>query len=145
MQASIFLKKLSTLTKEDLIAVKGIGDVLAQNYLDFLASERYGKLIQDFEKLERQTESQGLEIRPTASLPQATNLPLSGQTICITGTFELPRPEIKARLEGLGAKVTDSVTAKTTILLAGEKAGSKLEKAKKQNLRVVEDLHSLIN
>ncbi|WP_367110454.1 NAD-dependent DNA ligase LigA [uncultured Psychrobacter sp.] len=66
------------------------------------------------------------------------DLPLDGQTWVITGALDsMARDEAKAKLQALGAKVVGSVSAKTTALLAGEKAGSKLTKAEKLGVRVV--------
>lgn len=65
-------------------------------------------------------------------------LPLDGQTWVITGTLShMARDEAKAKLQALGAKVSGSISAKTTALLAGEKAGSKLTKAEKLGVKVV--------
>ncbi|MBO1530330.1 NAD-dependent DNA ligase LigA [Psychrobacter sp. F1192] len=66
--------------------------------------------------------------------------PLDGQTWVITGALDsMPRDEAKAKLQALGAKVTGSVSAKTSALLAGDKAGSKLTKAEKLGVKVVSE------
>jgi DNA ligase (NAD+) len=66
--------------------------------------------------------------------------PLSGQTFVITGTLEsMTREEAQAKLEQLGAKVADSISKKTTALIAGEKAGSKLAKAEKLGVKVLDE------
>ena len=68
----------------------------------------------------------------------ADGLPLDGQTWVITGALaSMARDEAKAKLQALGAKVSGSISAKTTALLAGEKAGSKLTKAEKLGVKVV--------
>ena len=72
-----------------------------------------------------------LGVRPLPPLLRDKGgLPLSGEVAVVTGTLPtLGREEAEAWLKRLGAKVTGSVSAKTTLLLAGEKAGSKLDKA----------------
>ena len=141
MKASEFLKKLKTLTKEDLIEIKGLGDVLTDNFLEFVESERYNKLLEDFAKLEE--EGKGVEI--SESQKKQTNYgKLAEKTICITGKFTLSRSQIKTKLEELGAKVTSSITSKTDILLAGEDTGSKLEKAESLGVVIVNDLDEII-
>lgn len=72
-----------------------------------------------------------LGVRPAAPAPrERSGLPLSGEVAVVTGTLPtLSREEAEAWLQRLGAKVTGAVTAKTTLLLAGEKAGGKLSKA----------------
>ena len=67
------------------------------------------------------------------------NATLTGLTVVLTGTLSRPRPELKARLEELGAKVTGSVSAKTDLLVAGEEAGSKLTKARQLGVTVVDE------
>ena len=64
--------------------------------------------------------------------------PLAGQTWVLTGTLHtMSRDEGKVLLQRLGAKVSGSISAKTSVLLAGEKAGSKLAKASKLGVRIV--------
>src|SRR5262249_3306594 len=65
--------------------------------------------------------------------------PLAGRTVVITGTLPggMTREEAQARLEGAGAKVSGSVSKKTDYLLAGEAAGSKLEKARGLGVRIM--------
>ncbi|MDC7247715.1 MAG: hypothetical protein PQJ35_05195 [Sphaerochaetaceae bacterium] len=71
------------------------------------------------------------------SLPQI----FSGQTWVITGSFTrfAPRSLAEKELVARGAKVTGSVSGSTTFLLAGEKGGSKIEKAKKLNVKIVDE------
>jgi DNA ligase (NAD+) len=65
--------------------------------------------------------------------------PLAGQVWVLTGSLAMPRIKAKNLLETLGAKVTGSVSAKTDVLLAGEAAGSKLAKAEKLGVKVLDE------
>jgi DNA ligase (NAD+) len=143
MKPTEFLVKLAKLNHQDIDGIKGIGPVLAQNLIDFTSSKRYERLMASFTKLEERGIE--LDIQQPAKLQPGVNLPLSAEIVCITGSFEIPRPEIKDKLELLGAKVTDSVTSQTTVLIAGEKAGSKLEKAEKLGIRIISDWRELVN
>ena len=68
----------------------------------------------------------------------SAGLPLDGQTWVITGALDsMARDEAKAKLQALGAKVSGSISAKTNVLLAGDKAGSKMAKAEKLGVKVV--------
>jgi DNA ligase (NAD+) len=77
-------------------------------------------------------------VHPKPSRPRAaSDLPLSGQVAVVTGTLPtLSRPEAEGRLKALGAKVTSSVSPRTTLLVAGDKAGSKLGKAQELDIPV---------
>jgi DNA ligase (NAD+) len=65
--------------------------------------------------------------------------PLAGQTWVLTGVLSMPRAQAKRTLESLGAKVTGSVSARTDVVLAGEEAGSKLTKAEKLGIEVIDE------
>jgi DNA ligase (NAD+) len=75
-----------------------------------------------------------------SSASQDSDAPLSGLTVVITGTLpNLSRDEAKALVIAAGGKVTASVSKSTDLLLAGEKAGSKLEKAQKLDVEVIDE------
>jgi DNA ligase (NAD+) len=70
----------------------------------------------------------------------ATAGPLSGKTLVVTGTLEnYTRDEIESLIEQHGGRVTSSVSKSTDYLVAGEKAGSKLDKAQKLNVAVISE------
>ena len=108
-----------------------IGPSAARSAIAFFASSR-GKAI-----------SQALSdlgIEPRGQRKVAVQGPLSGKTVVVTGSLAgYTRDSIKAALEAAGAKVTDSVSKKTDLLVAGEAAGSKLEKANALGIRVVDE------
>jgi DNA ligase (NAD+) len=83
-----------------------------------------------------------LEAMPAAA--EVTQAPLAGQTFVLTGSLaSLSRDQAKDRLEALGAKVSGSVSKKTSVVVAGEEAGSKLDKAKELDVPVWDEAQLL--
>jgi DNA ligase (NAD+) len=126
------LEPLLDASPEDLEAVEGIGPTIAESITRFFADER-----------NREEVAQLREFGTTwpASAPATPTLgPLSGKTFVLTGTLEgLRRPQAKKRLEALGAKVTGTVSKKTDYVVAGAEPGSKLAKAEKLGVEVLDD------
>lgn len=113
---------------DDIIALDGFGEQMASALVDFI--EVNGDAISQLSQ----------EVCPSISVGESVhNLAFSGKSIVITGTLSRPRDEIKSELEAMGAKVVGSVSKKTDYLLAGEAAGSKLEKAQELGVRVIDE------
>ncbi len=114
---------LMAATPEEIAQVEGFGSDRAETVAEWFADEENRGLVEELRSLGLRFES-GEEEQPAEG-------PLTGRTYVVTGTLErFSRDEAKARLEALGAKVTDSVSAKTTGLVVGEEPGaSKLAKA----------------
>ncbi len=136
--ATEFLLKLAKLKKEELLELDGIGEVLANNITQFTESEKFEELLGKF--LELENNNKGLTIKTKTDNQEGR---LSDQTICITGKFDIPRGQIKSKLEELGAKVVGTITKNTTTLIAGKDSGSKLARAKQLNITVVQNYESL--
>jgi DNA ligase (NAD+) len=124
------LEALADADQEQLVEVDGVGPVMADSISRFFADPRSRLLVGRLRKL---------GIDPRESRPPAEDRPLEGVTVVITGSLSRPRPAVKERLEALGAKVTGSVSKNTTYLLAGEAAGSKLDKARRLGVRVIDE------
>lgn len=108
-------------SKEELVALDGFGEEMAESVVEFcrVNGEKIATLLE--------------RIQPSVPAPvpetEGEN-PFAGKTVVLTGTLSKPRDEVKAMLEGLGAKVSGSVSKKTDYVIYGEAAGSKLEKAR---------------
>lgn len=142
MLASQFLTKLQQLNFTKLAEVKGLGEVLIRNLQDFTNSDRFEKLLQDFEDLENS--NQGPTVVPSISTTSKLNNSqhvgkLNGETICLTGSFNESRDLIAEKLSRLGAKITNAVSSTTTILLVGDKPGSKLSKAESLGIKIIDN------
>jgi DNA ligase (NAD+) len=123
----------------ELEEVEGIGPDRAELIAEWFADEENRRLVEELRSLGLQTQAGEAE-RPVEG-------PLSGRQYVITGTLEAwSRDEAKAALEELGAKVSESVSGKTTGVVVGERPGSKLQKAQKLGVPVLseEDLRALL-
>jgi DNA ligase (NAD+) len=110
-------------------SINGIGPTIAEELTDFFGEER------NIEALNELAAELTIE---DAAQADAAESPIAGKTVVFTGTLEtMSRPEAKARAETLGAKVTDSVSKKTDIVVVGADAGSKARKAAEFGVRTM--------
>lgn len=124
------VEKLRDATADELTAIEGIGPVVAGSITDFFGEEHNREVV---------TALLG-EVTPEAPEAVATDSPVAGKTIVFTGALErMSRDEAKAMAEGLGAKVSGSVSKKTDLVVAGPGAGSKLADARKHNVEVIDE------
>ena len=119
---------------ETLEQIDEVGPAIAASVADFFSR---ASVRQEIESLRES----GLKMKADgSSASQDSDAPLSGLTVVITGTLpNLSRDEAKALVSAAGGKVTASVSKSTDLLLAGEKAGSKLEKAQKLDVEVIDE------
>jgi DNA ligase (NAD+) len=124
------LQPIMDADEETLQQIQDIGPVVAKHITHFFAQAHNQQVI---EQLLNEIEVQ----LPVASRSKQV---LAGKTFVITGTLsDMTRDEAKELLQAAGAKVSGSVSAKTDYLLAGEKAGSKLAKAEKLGVEVIDE------
>ena len=115
----------------DLNNIDGIGEVLARAVVEFFHEPRNIEVI---ERLLNEVKPEPMEVADT------TGSPVAGKTVVFTGSLEkFTRDEAKAKAESLGAKVAGSVSAKTSIVVAGPGAGSKLAKAQELGVQVMDE------
>ncbi|MBC8105067.1 MAG: NAD-dependent DNA ligase LigA [Anaerolineae bacterium] len=132
------LDAIAAATCEELNKVNEIGDVIADSVHDFFHNAAGRETI-------KQLKLVGID--PKFAKPQAVRgtLPLEGKTVVVTGTMEkLDRKEIEDLIVQMGGKASGSVSKKTSFVVAGESAGSKLEKAKELGVEVISEVEFLI-
>jgi DNA ligase (NAD+) len=116
---------------EALQAVPDIGPVVAQQVAAFFHEHHNREVIRKL---------QAAGVRWPKLERRAVSSPLAGKTFVLTGTLSaMTRDEAKQRLQALGAKVTGSVSAKTDYVVAGDEPGSKLDKARSLNVKVLDE------
>ena len=124
------MEALGEASEESLVEVNDVGPIVASHVAAFFQQENNRQVIQALSDA-------GVNWQPLED--QAGEQPLAGETWVLTGALSMPRIQAKNLLESLGAKVTGSVSAKTSTLLAGEAAGSKLTKAQKLGVKVISE------
>ena len=127
--------RLRDASAEDLTAVSGIGGVVAEAIVRFFSDEHTR------ETLHRLLDAGvSAEAPPPGQPTEPVDGPLSGKTLVVTGTLPgMSRTEAEEAIRAAGGHAASSVSAKTDYLLAGDKAGSKLEKAERLGVPVLDE------
>jgi DNA ligase (NAD+) len=123
---------LMSASHDDLQTVQGVGPQIADSVQRFLEDRHNSKIVDKLRKA---------GLRFEEKLPRVVKQsPFSGKTVVLTGTLTaFGREEAKQKIEELGGHVSSSVSGKTDVVVVGADAGSKLEKAKKLGVRIVDE------
>jgi DNA ligase (NAD+) len=124
------LDKIMEASEEELLEVPDVGPIVASHVHSFFREPHNTGVIEELQEA-------GLHWKAVENA--AGEQPLAGQTWVLTGTLGMPRARAKSLLESLGARVSGSVSAKTSVVLAGEAAGSKLRKAESLGVEVIDE------
>lgn len=123
------VEALAQANPEEIATIESLGSVIAQSLQTYFATEGSKILLSELKELGVNLDYKGQIVAADAAL--------SGLTVVLTGKLErLTRSEAKSKLENLGAKVTGSVSKKTDLVVAGEDAGSKLQKAQELGIDI---------
>lgn len=118
-------------TAEEIAAIDGYGEIMAQSVVAFFALEPSRELV-------ARLASCGVNM--TAQRDESADTRFAGMTFVLTGTLPtLKRDEAAAIIEKFGGRTSSSVSKKTSIVLAGEEAGSKLTKAQQLGIRIINE------
>ena len=113
------------------------GEVIAQSVVQWHGDPRNRKLVE-------RLRAAGLNFGSQLYQPKAKAGPLAGKTFVLTGTLpKLTREEATAKIEAAGGKVSGSVSKKTDYVVAGTEAGSKLDKAQKLGVKIIDEAELL--
>lgn len=139
------MEALSKASREDLTAINEIGDKMADSIVAYFELEEVHALLNELEAAGVNLTFKG----PRAVAIEEIDSFFAGKTVVLTGKlYQLTRNEAKEKLEALGANVAGSVSKKTDLVIAGEDAGSKLEKAESLGVmvwdeeRLIEELNN---
>jgi DNA ligase (NAD+) len=131
------LEALVDASRDDLLSIGGIGDTMADSIIAHFNEPRKRDLV---------SQLMNLGVAPTAPTrtTSASAATLAGKTFVLTGTLpSLSREAAMAKIEAAGGRVSGSVSRKTSYVLAGEEAGSKLEKARTLGVTVISETEFL--
>lgn len=125
------IERLEEATLDDLLAVKDIGPKVAESLVKAFANKQLRKEIATLQKL-------GVHYEAVEKKSQNGSTKFDGKKFVITGTLPVPRDDVKDLIEANGGAVSGSVSKKTDYVLAGEEAGSKLDKATELGVAVLD-------
>jgi DNA ligase (NAD+) len=129
------MKALRNASRDDINAIRGVGEAIAEAVAGFFDEAKNRKLLERLEKL-------GLNFKEPVSAEGKG--PLAGQVYVVTGTLpSLSRAKATELIEGAGGHVADNVSKKTTALVVGADAGSKLERAKALGVPIIDEAELL--
>lgn len=115
---------------DDILQIDGFGKIMAESVVDYFSSDKTKELIESLE-------NSGVNMK---SLTVVEDNRFNGMTFVLTGTLPtLKRSEASAIIESFGGKTSSSVSKKTTYVLAGEEAGSKLDKANALGIKIINE------
>lgn len=131
------IENLKAATLEDIKDIEGIGDKIAISILDFFSNSVNNKVLDDLVSC---------GVQPQQVMSANVSEIFKGQTFVITGTLSDTRDKFEAIIKANGGKTSSSVSKKTSYVLAGENAGSKLDKAMALGVKVIneQEFNSLI-
>lgn len=133
------LEAVMAATPEELIQLQDVGGIVAESISGYFADPL------NRSSIERMLELGVSPQVPTESAAVNTESVFYGKTVVLTGSLQLlTRDEATSKLEACGAKVTGSVSKKTDLVVAGEKAGSKLAKAEQLGIQVITDENEFV-
>ena len=136
----ITLDNIINTTKEELSNIHDIGNIIADNIINYFKEERNLREINKLKEL-------GLNMKYLNNSEIINNINITGKTFVITGTLSKGRDEIKQLIEKNGGNITTSVSKKTDVVIVGEEPGSKYTKALELGITIwkEEDLEKNIN
>ncbi|MHC1610514.1 MAG: NAD-dependent DNA ligase LigA [Candidatus Methanospirareceae archaeon] len=120
---------------EELIRIPEIGPEVAKSILLFFEQKETQELLEKLERAGVRYETKGVEEGEEEGVGKV----LEGKTFVFTGRISMPREEAKSIVEGLGGHVASSVSKRTDYVVAGEEPGSKLEKAEKLGVKIIDE------
>jgi DNA ligase (NAD+) len=116
-----------------LLKCEDVGEVIARSIVQWHGDAGNQKLL-------KRLRNAGVNFKSAAFQPGPKGGPLAGKTLVLTGTLpHLTREEATAKIEAAGGKVSSSVSRKTDYVVAGAQAGSKLENARKLDVRIIDE------
>lgn len=123
------LDSVAGASEEEFRSVQGIGPVLAGSLVSFFSDPVTRRTVQDL---------RDAGVEPAGAAPSASG-PLEGTVVVFTGTLSMPREEARRIAAAMGATVTESVSGRTGLVVAGSGAGSKLERARRLGIRIIDE------